>query len=54
MNKETVVHLHNCSAVNKCVEFIRPDRFFCDCGTGTLSNPCTLAGEPTQDTDNVM
>uniref|UniRef100_A0A8C9YM04 F-box domain-containing protein n=1 Tax=Sander lucioperca TaxID=283035 RepID=A0A8C9YM04_SANLU len=28
-------------------------RFFCDCGAGTLSNPCTLAGEPTHDTDTL-
>lgn len=32
--------------------FFRP-RFFCDCGAGTLSNPCTLAGEPTHDTDTL-
>ncbi|KAM9804338.1 F-box only protein 11a [Neosynchiropus ocellatus] len=46
----------NC--IKKChqghdVEFIRHDRFFCDCGAGTLSNPCTLAGEPTHDTDTL-
>uniref|UniRef100_A0A069DZL3 F-box only protein 11 n=1 Tax=Panstrongylus megistus TaxID=65343 RepID=A0A069DZL3_9HEMI len=35
------------------VEFIRHDRFFCDCGAGTLSNPCQLQGEPTQDTDTL-
>ncbi|OBS82990.1 hypothetical protein A6R68_23024 [Neotoma lepida] len=39
----------NC--IKKChqghdVEFIRHDRFFCDCGAGTLSNPCTLAVSP--------
>ncbi|XP_013385972.1 F-box only protein 11 isoform X2 [Lingula anatina] len=35
------------------VEFIRHDRFFCDCGAGTLNNSCTLQGEPTQDTDTL-
>ncbi|KAG1681998.1 F-box only protein 11 [Nymphon striatum] len=35
------------------VEFIRHDRFFCDCGAGTLSNQCLLQGEPTQDTDTL-
>lgn len=35
------------------VEFIRHDRFFCDCGAGTLSNQCRLQGEPTQDTDTL-
>ncbi|CAH1792557.1 unnamed protein product [Owenia fusiformis] len=35
------------------VEFIRHDRFFCDCGAGTLSNGCQLQGEPTQDTDTL-
>ncbi|CAH0391496.1 unnamed protein product [Bemisia tabaci] len=35
------------------VEFIRHDRFFCDCGAGTLSNQCQLQGEPTQDTDTL-
>ncbi|XP_014247200.1 F-box only protein 11 [Cimex lectularius] len=35
------------------VEFIRHDRFFCDCGAGTLSNHCQLQGEPTQDTDTL-
>ncbi|CAL8099801.1 unnamed protein product [Orchesella dallaii] len=34
-------------------EFIRHDRFFCDCGAGTLSNQCQLQGEPTQDTDTL-
>lgn len=29
------------------------DRFFCDCGAGTLSNQCQLQGEPTQDTDTL-
>ncbi|CAH1263615.1 FBXO11 [Branchiostoma lanceolatum] len=46
----------NC--IRKChrghqVEFIRHDRFFCDCGAGTLSNSCTFAGEPTRNTDSV-
>uniref|UniRef100_A0A6A7G3I3 F-box only protein 11-like n=1 Tax=Hirondellea gigas TaxID=1518452 RepID=A0A6A7G3I3_9CRUS len=46
----------NC--INTChsghiVEFIRHDRFFCDCGAGTLSNQCQLQGEPTQDTDTL-
>ncbi|XP_052767786.1 F-box only protein 11-like [Mya arenaria] len=35
------------------VEFIRHDRFFCDCGAGTLNNACRLQGEPTQDTDTL-
>ncbi|KAI1302325.1 F-box only protein 11 [Halotydeus destructor] len=35
------------------VEFIRHDRFFCDCGAGTLNNQCQLQGEPTQDTDTL-
>ncbi|KAL3874906.1 hypothetical protein ACJMK2_037858 [Sinanodonta woodiana] len=35
------------------VEFIRHDRFFCDCGAGTLNNSCQLQGEPTQDTDTL-
>ncbi|XP_014663279.1 PREDICTED: F-box only protein 11-like [Priapulus caudatus] len=35
------------------VEFIRHDRFFCDCGAGTLNNSCLLQGEPTQDTDTL-
>ncbi|XP_018328362.1 F-box only protein 11 isoform X2 [Agrilus planipennis] len=35
------------------VEFIRHDRFFCDCGAGTLTNQCQLQGEPTQDTDTL-
>ncbi|XP_041353360.1 F-box only protein 11-like [Gigantopelta aegis] len=35
------------------VEFIRFDRFFCDCGAGTLNNLCQLQGEPTQDTDTL-
>lgn len=35
------------------VEFIRHDRFFCDCGAGTLNNACKLQGEPTQDTDTL-
>uniref|UniRef100_T1IYN2 F-box only protein 11 n=3 Tax=Chilopoda TaxID=7540 RepID=T1IYN2_STRMM len=35
------------------IEFIRHDRFFCDCGAGTLSNQCQLQGEPTQDTDTL-
>ncbi|ESN92575.1 hypothetical protein HELRODRAFT_95885 [Helobdella robusta] len=35
------------------VEFIRHDRFFCDCGAGTLNNQCHLQGEPTQDTDTL-
>ena len=35
------------------VEFIRHDRFFCDCGAGTLNNQCRLQGEPTQDTDTL-
>lgn len=35
------------------VEFIRHDRFFCDCGAGTLNNSCRLQGEPTQDTDTL-
>lgn len=46
----------NC--IRKChqdhvVEFIRHDRFFCDCGAGTLSGTCCLAGEPTHDTDTL-
>ncbi|CAL1527772.1 unnamed protein product [Lymnaea stagnalis] len=46
----------NC--INTChaghdVEFIRHDRFFCDCGAGTLSKHCQLQGEPTQDTDTL-
>lgn len=28
-------------------------RFFCDCGAGTLSLQCQLAGEPTKDTDTL-
>jgi len=36
----------------KELSFFLP-RFFCDCGAGTLSNPCTLAGEPTHDTDTL-
>ncbi|XP_070494212.1 F-box only protein 11 [Chironomus tepperi] len=35
------------------VQFIRHDRFFCDCGAGTLTNQCSLQGEPTQDTDTL-
>ncbi|CAG0898407.1 unnamed protein product [Darwinula stevensoni] len=35
------------------VEFIRHDRFFCDCGAGTLHSQCQLQGEPSQDTDTV-
>lgn len=35
------------------VEFIRHDRFFCDCGAGTLGQTCQLQGEPTQDTDTL-
>jgi len=35
------------------VEFIRHDRFFCDCGAGTLTNQCQLQGESTQDTDTL-
>ncbi|PNF23075.1 F-box only protein 11 [Cryptotermes secundus] len=35
------------------VDFIRHDRFFCDCGAGTLTNQCQLQGEPTQDTDTL-
>ncbi|KAK2174892.1 hypothetical protein NP493_769g02005 [Ridgeia piscesae] len=35
------------------VDFIRHDRFFCDCGAGTLNNQCQLQGEPTQDTDTL-
>ncbi|XP_063231859.1 F-box only protein 11 isoform X2 [Bacillus rossius redtenbacheri] len=35
------------------VEFIRHDRFFCDCGAGTLTHQCQLQGEPTQDTDTL-
>lgn len=34
-------------------DFIRRDRFFCDCGAGTLNNCCQLQGEPTQDTDTL-
>ncbi|XP_015785252.1 F-box only protein 11 [Tetranychus urticae] len=34
-------------------EYIRHDRFFCDCGAGSLSNQCHLQGEPTQDTDTL-
>jgi len=34
-------------------EFIRHDRFFCDCGAGTLSRTCKLQSEPTQDTDTL-
>ncbi|XP_078001279.1 F-box only protein 11-like isoform X2 [Glandiceps talaboti] len=46
----------NC--IKKChqghdVEFITHDRFFCDCGAGTLSLQCQLAGEPTKDTDTI-
>ncbi|KAI5747863.1 hypothetical protein M8J77_019320 [Diaphorina citri] len=35
------------------VAFIRHDRFFCDCGAGTLTKQCQLQGEPTQDTDTL-
>lgn len=35
------------------VEFVRHDRFFCDCGAGTLCNQCQLQGEPAQDTDTL-
>lgn len=35
------------------VEFIRHDRFFCDCGAGTLHSACQLQGESTQDTDTL-
>ncbi|XP_072031074.1 F-box only protein 11-like isoform X2 [Amphiura filiformis] len=35
------------------VEFVTHDRFFCDCGAGTLSLQCQLAGEPTKDTDTL-
>ncbi|PIK52113.1 putative F-box only protein 11 isoform X1 [Apostichopus japonicus] len=35
------------------VEFVTHDRFFCDCGAGTLSHQCQLAGEPTKDTDTL-
>lgn len=35
------------------VEFIRHDRFFCDCGAGTLNNACRLQSETTQDTDTL-
>lgn len=46
----------NC--IRKChqdhvVEFIRHDRFFCDCGAGSLNGTCCLAGEPTHDTDTL-
>ncbi|XP_033627514.1 F-box only protein 11-like isoform X2 [Asterias rubens] len=34
-------------------EFVTHDRFFCDCGAGTLSLQCQLAGEPTKDTDTL-
>ncbi|KAL9891394.1 F-box protein 11 [Glossina fuscipes fuscipes] len=44
--------IKNCHAGHD-VEFIRHDRFFCDCGAGTLSNQCQLQGEPTQDTDTL-
>lgn len=29
------------------------NRFFCDCGAGTLNHQCQLQGEPTQDTDTL-
>ncbi|KAK2727647.1 F-box only protein 11-like [Artemia franciscana] len=35
------------------IEFVRHDRFFCDCGAGTLSNQCQLQGESTQETDTL-
>lgn len=35
------------------VEYIRHDRFFCDCGARGLRNPCHLQGEPTQDSDTL-
>ncbi|KAF0302839.1 F-box only protein 11 [Amphibalanus amphitrite] len=35
------------------VEYIRHDRFFCDCGARGLRNPCQLQGEPTQDSDTL-
>lgn len=44
--------IKNCHA-GHVVEFIRHDRFFCDCGAGTLNNCCQLQGEPTQDTDTL-
>ncbi|KAL5282668.1 FBXO11 family protein [Megaselia abdita] len=44
--------IKNCHAGHD-VEFIRHDRFFCDCGAGTLTNQCQLQGEPTQDTDTL-
>ncbi|KAJ8308160.1 hypothetical protein KUTeg_013034, partial [Tegillarca granosa] len=44
--------IKNCHAGHE-VEFIRHDRFFCDCGAGTLNNSCQLQGEPTQDTDTL-
>ncbi|XP_055956912.1 F-box only protein 11 isoform X1 [Patella vulgata] len=44
--------IKNCHAGHE-VEFIRHDRFFCDCGAGTLNNNCQLQGEPTQDTDTL-
>ncbi|XP_029642703.1 F-box only protein 11-like [Octopus sinensis] len=44
--------IKNCHAGHD-VEFIRHDRFFCDCGAGTLNNQCKLQGEPTQDTDTL-
>uniref|UniRef100_A0A915BBH6 F-box only protein 11 n=2 Tax=Parascaris TaxID=6254 RepID=A0A915BBH6_PARUN len=45
----------NC--INVChkghrVEFVRHDRFFCDCGAGTLENQCCLQSE-TRDNDTV-
>ena len=46
----------NCIKTCHCgheVEFIRHDRFFCDCGAGTLNHQCQLQGEPTQDTDTL-
>ena len=33
--------------------YLMPFRFFCDCGAGTLSLQCQLAGEPTKDTDTL-
>lgn len=45
------------SCINLChknhdIEYIRFDRFFCDCGSGTLPSQCKLI-ETTQETDTL-
>ncbi|KAB7508077.1 F-box only protein 11 [Armadillidium nasatum] len=35
------------------VEFIRHDRFFCDCGAGSLRNKCKLQGDSSHENDTL-